>query len=76
MVDTTATLATDYSPAGGATASWSVWKTSEKLMICNCNAILVDYFLYILTVSLRIILCSRISKFCVDALDTAGWSVC
>ena len=50
MVDTTATLATD-SPAVGATAGYSVWKTSEKLtiiMICNCNAIPVDYFLYIL----------------------------
>ena len=76
MVDTTATLATDSPVVGTFTAGWSEWKTAEKLMICNCNAILVDYFLYILTVSLRIILCSRISKFCVDALDTAGWSVC
>ena len=52
MVDTTATLATDSPAVGGATVGWSVWKTSEKLtiiMICNCNAIVVGYFLYILT---------------------------
>ena len=71
MVDTTATLATDSPAVGGARASWSVWKTSEKLtiiLICNCNLWT--------TLSLRIILYSWISKFCVDALDTAGWSVC
>ena len=78
MVDTTATLATD-SPAVGATAGWSVWKTSEKLtiiMICNCNAIYTCGLYTFFYLSLQIILYSRMSKFCVDALDTAGWSVC
>ena len=77
MVDTTATLATD-SPPVGATAGWSVWKTSEKLtiiMICNCNAILVGYFLYILISANNFVFTDKY-KFCVGALDTAGWSVC
>ena len=60
------------------TAGWSVWKTSEKLtiiMICNCNAILVDYFLYILISANNFVFTDKY-KFCVSALDTSGWSVC